>query len=97
MRGLNRTDIAKALLKKPGMTIVFPAIIPLYAARATSFEFIVPNLNKRDFSISARLANFVAVAPGQKHVTVDINCARSRPIPLDAPVISAICRGGARC
>lgn len=50
--------------------MVFPANIPLYAALATSSDRIAPNLNNRDSSILARPANFVAVAPGQRHVTV---------------------------
>src|SRR5215467_2304299 len=69
-RGLKRTDIATALLRKPGITRPFPVIIPLYPAFATSLDFIAPILNKRDSSILARPANFVAVAPGQRQVTV---------------------------
>src|SRR6185312_16059331 len=69
-RGLNRTDIATVLLRRPGITRPFPAIIPLYPVNATSRDFMAPSLNSRDSSMLARPAKLVAVAPGQRQVTV---------------------------
>ena len=60
----------------------FPAIIPLYPAIATSSDFIAPSLNSRDSSMLARPANLVAVAPGQRHVTVT-------PLPFSSLAIAS--------
>src|ERR1041385_6415354 len=80
--GLNRTDIAVVLLRTPGITSPFPAIIPLYPARATSFDFIAASLNSRDSSMLARPAKLVAVAPGQRQVTVI-------PLPFNSLAIAS--------